>query len=154
MALDEGRGASTLSDSMETRRRSTRDHLQLVPPVEARAPDEAVRRAVELMKGDLAAAWTVTSLARRVGLSRPVFARRFRESEGVSPGRYLAALRLDEAARLLRVTDDGLAGVASRVGYASEFAFNRAFKRHHGQAPGVYRRGARTSGPMEFRAAA
>ncbi len=102
------------------------------------------------MKGDLAAAWTVTSLARRVGLSRPAFARRFRESEGTSPKRYLAALRLDEAARLLRVTDAGLAQVAVRVGYSSEFAFNRAFKRRHGWAPGGYRRGA----APEFRAAA
>jgi len=139
---------------METRRRSTHAHLQLVPPVEPRAPDDAVRRAVDIMRADLAAAWTVTSLARRVGLSRPAFARRFRESEGTSPMRHLTRLRLDEAARLLRVTDDGLAGVAARVGYASEFAFNRAFKRHHGQAPGLYRRGVRAGAPMEFRAAA
>lgn len=139
---------------METRRRSQHVHLQLVPPVERRAPDEAVRRAVDLMRADLAAPWTVTSLARRVGSSRPAFARRFRESEGVSPMRHLAKLRLDEAARLLRATDDGLAGVAARVGYASEFAFNRAFKRHHGVAPGLYRRGLRSGAPMEFRAAA
>lgn len=135
---------------METPRRSP--HLHLV----RRAPssDEAVRRAIAWMRGDLAHAWTVTSLARRVGLSRPAFARRFREAVGESPMRHLAALRMEEAARLLVATDDGLAGVAGRVGYASEFAFNRAFKRHHGCAPGTFRRGVRGGAAPTFRAAA
>lgn len=126
---------------METRRRS--DHLRLVRPClpTTPAPDEAVQRAVSLLRADLAAAWTVTGLARRVGLSRPAFARRFHEALGTSPMRHLAQLRLDEAARLLRSSDEGLAGLARRVGYASEFAFNRAFKRRHGVAPGGFRRG-------------
>jgi len=103
--------------------------------------DAAVERALTLMQADLAARWTVTSLARRVGLSRPVFARRFCESESVSPMRRLATLRMEEAARRLEKSDASLAQVGQQVGYDSEFAFNRAFKRHHGVAPGAYRRG-------------
>ncbi|MET0387703.1 MAG: AraC family transcriptional regulator [Polyangiales bacterium] len=102
--------------------------------------DPPVQRAIRLLREDLAARWTVTRLARKVGLSRPVFARRFVQSTGVSPARYLTRERMQRAAQLLRDTPWTLAQVASRVGYDSEFAFNRAFKRHHHVAPGTFRR--------------
>jgi transcriptional regulator GlxA family with amidase domain len=116
--------------------------------------DEQVQKAIELMHADLAARWTVTSLARRVGLSRPAFARRFVASTGLSPRRYLTRCRMQRAALLLRDTDASLAVVGARIGYGSEFAFNRAFKRAHLKSPGVFRRESQRSALPVFRAAA
>lgn len=118
------------------------------------AGDEQVRRALTLMHGQLHARWTVSLLARRVGLSRPLFARRFVESTGVTPMRYLTARRMERAAELLCATQAALSEIAQAVGYASEFAFNRAFKRHHHVAPGGYRRRAQFAAAPVFRAAA
>jgi len=122
-------------------------------PAPIRAGDVRVQKAIELLRAALAERWTVTRLARKVGLSRPVFARRFVQSAGVSPARYLARERMLRAAELLRQTEWGLAQVAVRVGYDSEFAFNRAFKRVHGIAPGAFRRAARTFTPTLLAAA-
>lgn len=107
--------------------------------------DEPIGRALVLLHGAPARAWTVGALARAVGLSRPVFARRFAEKVGATPLGYLRELRLDLAARLLTETDRSLAEVASAVGYTSEFAFNRAFQRARGLPPGRYRRSTSTS---------
>jgi transcriptional regulator GlxA family with amidase domain len=116
--------------------------------------DAQVQRAIALMKANPEARWTVTALARKVGLSRPVFARRFVESTGMSPLRYLTRHRMELAAALLRAGAAPLAAVAEQVGYTSAFAFNRAFKRHHRVAPGSFRRQvARGSAPV-FRMAA
>lgn len=109
-------------------------------PREAR--DGVVARALALLAGELAAPWTVAKLARRVAVSRPVLARRFHVATGSSPMRHLTGLRMERAAELLRQAPElSLAAVAEQVGYASEFAFNRAFKRHHGLPPGSFRRG-------------
>jgi transcriptional regulator GlxA family with amidase domain len=118
-------------------------HLQLVEP----QGDERVEEAVELMRRELDEAWTVAKLARRVGLSRSVFARRFVADRGVSPLRYLARERMEHAAELLRRTDWSLVEIAERVGYDSQFAFNRAFKRYHEQSPGAYRRRVQVTVP-------
>jgi transcriptional regulator GlxA family with amidase domain len=124
-----------------------RPHLHLVRETDAgparklaRAADEQVRKARDLMHAGLAERWTVTSLARKVGLSRPAFARRFVASTGQSPLKYLTQVRMEQAARLLGDTDWGLARIAAQVGYDSEHAFNRAFKRVHRVAPGTFRR--------------
>lgn len=93
-----------------------------------------------MLHDELAAPWTVQKLGRRVGMSRPVLARRFRDATGVSPMRYLAELRLERAARRLRESERTLAEVALEVGYRSEFAFNRAFKRRFGVPPGTFRK--------------
>lgn len=120
---------------------STQPRLQLVrSKVPARPADPAVQKALSLMRAELAGRWTVTRLARRVGLSRPVFARRFVAETGVSPLRYLTQRRMERAAELLETSSLGLADIARTVGYESEFAFNRAFKRHHRVAPGAFRR--------------
>jgi transcriptional regulator GlxA family with amidase domain len=116
--------------------------------------DSQVQRAIELMGSQLERRWTVSALARSVGLSRPAFARRFVESTGLSPLRYLTRCRMERAAELLRDSDLHLAGLAEQVGYSSEFAFNRAFRRHHRVAPGSYRRQLRTGGRPVFRLAA
>ena len=118
-------------------------HLRLVESdLRERSPrrDEQVQKAIELMHQRLDQRWTVTELARRVGLSRPAFARKFKESTGASPLRYLAHERMERAAELVRTTGWGLAQIASTVGYGSEFAFNRAFKRAHQLAPGTFRK--------------
>jgi AraC-like DNA-binding protein len=107
--------------------------------------DRRIERCLEMLHADLSQLWTVDRLARAVGLSRPVFARQFVKMMGLSPMRYLAQRRLERAAELLLETSSSLAEIAQGVGYRSEFAFGRAFKRHHGVAPGQYRR---RPGPM------
>lgn len=102
--------------------------------------DQRIERALQLLDRGLSKYWTVERLARAVGLSRPVFAREFVRMQKLSPMRYLARRRMQVAAHLLRHGDDSLAEVAAQVGYQSEFAFGRAFKQHHGVAPGTYRR--------------
>ena len=129
---------------------SERSHLRLVPPprrLDRSSADEQVDKAQQLLREDLRSRWTVTSLARRVGLSRPVFARRFREATGRSPMKYLAEQRMQRAAELLRDSRFSLAQIGVAVGYDSEFAFNRAFKRWHQIAPGAFRRASRIATP-------
>jgi AraC-like DNA-binding protein len=116
--------------------------------------DKRIERAVELMRRDPRRRWTVEALAKAVGLSRPAFARLFRRHLDRSPHRYLTAYRMELAARLLVESDAGLAEVASQVGYDSEFAFNRAFKRHHHVSPGVFRRQPRATFGITLSAAA
>ncbi len=99
-----------------------------------------IEKAVELLNANLQGRWSVASLARAVGLSRPAFARQFLATLGLSPMRYLKEQRMLAASALLRSSDASLAEVASHVGYQSEFAFSRAFKRHYQVAPGAYRK--------------
>ncbi|WP_224240356.1 AraC family transcriptional regulator [Hyalangium gracile] len=105
--------------------------------------DPQVGRALALMHGEPRRDWTVESLAAEVACSRATFARRFRELVGEPPLVYLTRLRMDVAARMLRDSDQPLAAIAERVGYASEFAFNRTFHRLRGVPPGRYREMAR-----------
>lgn len=102
-----------------------------------------IERALRLLNRDIEKRWTVDLLARAVGLSRPVFARLFVETVGLSPMRYLTDQRMRVAAALLLESNQALAELARRVGYESEFAFGRAFKRHYGEPPGVFRRSRR-----------
>ncbi|MEU4197319.1 AraC family transcriptional regulator [Kribbella sp. NPDC026611] len=102
--------------------------------------DPAVARSLELIHEKPGAAWTVAELAAHVGLSRAAFARRFTEAVGEPPLTYLARWRMTTAARLLRDLDRPLATVAKEIGYTSEFAFAKAFKRDFGVPPGTYRK--------------
>jgi transcriptional regulator GlxA family with amidase domain len=104
--------------------------------------DAAVGRGIELLHNRLAEPWTAEALAREVGLSRSAFAERFTQAMGHPPMHYLARLRLETAARRLRETQTAIAVVAYDVGYESEAAFSRAFKRQFGAAPGAWRRKA------------
>ena len=104
--------------------------------------DPAVAGALRAVHDDPARAWSVSELAARATVSRATLARRFAATIGEPPLSYLARWRMLLAARLLRDTADPLAAVAHAVGYGSEFAFAKAFKRHHGIAPGAYRRQA------------
>jgi AraC-like DNA-binding protein len=104
--------------------------------------DRFVARALTLMHARPAHPWTVEELAQRVGMSRSGFARRFAELLGMPPMQYLAQWRLQLAAHHLRLADRPLAAVAEDVGYESEAAFNRAFKREFGMPPATWRRNA------------
>lgn len=106
------------------------------------ARDPYVARALDAMKKDPSRRWTVAALARVSGLSRAAFARRFRRALGTSPLRWLTEHRLRLAQARLLETDLALAGVATEVGYESEFAFAKAFKRVIGIPPGLFRRRA------------
>ncbi len=103
---------------------------------------EYVDKSQEGIHAEPARPWTVEELGMRGGLSRSVFAQRFTTLVGESPLAYLTWWRMTIAGRLLRESDAPLSAVAQRVGYSSEFAFAKAFKRAYGLAPGRYRRGA------------
>ncbi|MBW1598392.1 AraC family transcriptional regulator [Streptomyces sp. JJ38] len=107
--------------------------------------DAAIAPALAALHADPAAAWTVEELAARVGLSRAGFARRFTALVGEPPMAYLTRWRMTRAAQLLRESPAPLSTIAARIGYGSEYAFAKAFKREHGQPPGAYRRAARGS---------
>lgn len=82
-------------------------------------------------------------LAKQVGISRSSFAARFAHLIGESPLHYVTRWRMHRAQRLLRGSSARLAEIAAHVGYQTEFAFSRAFKRRVGVAPSVFRRTAR-----------
>jgi AraC-like DNA-binding protein len=105
--------------------------------------DPCVGKALQLIHGDLAHSWTVEEMGRSVGLSRSALADRFRHLLGEPLMHYLTRWRLHLAAQLLRDTDQGIASIAGQVGYESEAAFSRAFKRHAGEPPAAWRSGAR-----------
>ncbi|MFC3963682.1 AraC family transcriptional regulator [Nocardia jiangsuensis] len=102
--------------------------------------DPAVSTALHAIHADPAQPWTVTTLGARAGVSRATMARRFTATVGEPPLAYVARWRMLTAARMLRESDATLTAVARAVGYASEFAFAKAFKRAYGTAPGRYRR--------------
>jgi AraC-like DNA-binding protein len=101
--------------------------------------DPVVGRAINLVHREPGRAWTVASLARAVGVPRATFSRRFVALTGQPPMAYVTAWRMTVAARLLREQAGPLREIARRVGYDSEFAFARAFKRAVGHPPGRYR---------------
>lgn len=115
--------------------------------------DLQVARAIAAMKADPSRSWTVAALARIAGLSRAAFARRFKRAMRVPPLRWLTEHRLKIAQTRLVETEMALAAVAQEIGYVSEFAFAKTFKRMFGVAPGKFRRLARHA-ESPFRAAA
>jgi AraC-like DNA-binding protein len=98
--------------------------------------DPQVGRALRLLHGDPVRDWTVEALARAAGVSRSALALRFTELIGESPMHYLTAWRMHLARQILRESRFAIPEVAARVGYNSEAAFNRAFKRYAGVPPG------------------
>jgi AraC-like DNA-binding protein len=102
--------------------------------------DRFVGRALALLHDKPAAEWTVEDLSRQVGLSRSAFHERFVELIGQPPMQYLTQWRMQAASRLLRDTRASVASIALDVGYDSEAAFARAFKRAVGTPPAAWRR--------------
>jgi len=101
--------------------------------------DPHVSRCLALMHGEPARNWTVDTLAQETHISRSVLADRFAELVGAPPMQYLTRWRMVLAAGMLRKDQGNLARIAEGVGYESEAAFNRAFKREYGVSPGVWR---------------
>jgi transcriptional regulator GlxA family with amidase domain len=106
----------------------------------AAASDPCVGAALTLLRAQPDAPWTIADLARKVGLSRTVFAARFRELVGEPPIGYLARVRLGYAAGYLSATDKTVREIARMVGYESEASLSKAFRRAFGRPPGEYRR--------------
>ena len=160
--LDEGRAPAHFG-GMQGKPSHTPRHLVLLFSKTAtrshaaacgeRAVEAPLQRSLDAMQTQLSKRWTVVALARLAGMSRPVYARKFAQAMGESPLRYLTGQRMRRAAQLLTETRLSLSEVAARVGYDSEFAFNRAFKRHYFIAPGSYRRRMRDTGAPLLRAA-
>lgn len=111
--------------------------------------DPIVGRALHIVHGDPARRWTVDDLARVAGSSRTVLAERFNTILGQAPIEYLTSWRIQLAADRIRSGQESLAAVAADVGYESEAAFNRAFKRVTGVTPGRWRDGAITGSAQE-----
>ena len=107
--------------------------------------DPVVGHALGELHGAPRESWTVERLARRVGLSRSMFSERFTAMVGDPPMQYLARWRMQLASHQL-LAGDSVAVVADAVGYQSEAAFSRAFKRYVGDAPGTWRAGSRARG--------
>lgn len=111
----------------------------------AAARDPAVGRALAAIHREPEQAWSLANLAKQAGVSRSVFAERFSQLLGEAPLAYVARSRMEFGARLLEKTDDTVLQVALKVGYESEAAFNRAFKREFELPPARYRRQQRAS---------
>ena len=123
---------------------TVRRHVERLPEGEvgwlAGLRDPYVARALALIHREVARAWTVDDLGREVGLSRSALADRFIRLLGVAPIHYVARWRMQVARQKLRSTAASLAQVADIVGYESEAAFSRAFKKAVGTSPGAWRR--------------
>jgi len=105
----------------------------------AGARDPVVGKSLGLLHSRVAHPWTIADLANEVGISRSALVERFTRYLSEPPMTYLTRWRLQLAARSLESTPRGVAEIAAEVGYESEAAFNRAFKREFGQPPGRYR---------------
>jgi AraC-like DNA-binding protein len=108
--------------------------------------DPHIGPALQLIHEQLDRPWTVRELGHHVGLGRSAFSARFTKLIGQPVHRYLVARRMAEAAFLLESGDEGIAQIASRVGYETTAAFSKLFHRHHGLSPGRYRAVRRADG--------
>jgi AraC-like DNA-binding protein len=123
---------------------AVRRHVESLPPDQigwlAGLRDRFVGRALNLLHGRPAFAWTLEQLAREVGLSRSALAERFAHFVGQPPMQYLAHWRMQVASAMLANGSDNVAQIAFAVGYESEAAFSRAFKRVLGAPPASWRK--------------
>jgi len=121
-----------------------RRYLAALPPGQtgwlAALREPFVGRALTALHSYPARAWTLEMLAREVGLSRSALAERFSQFVGQPPVQYLTNWRMQLAANELLGGTDSVGAIAERVGYESEAAFSRAFKKAVGEAPSQWRR--------------
>jgi transcriptional regulator GlxA family with amidase domain len=101
--------------------------------------DPRVGRALALIHRDISSPWSAEALAREVSMSRSAFVHRFTTLMGMPPIRYLTLWRLQTAKLHLRETQKTIAQLSHFVGYESEEAFSRAFKREFGLPPARWR---------------
>ena len=104
--------------------------------------DPFVGKALALLHARPAHDWTIEQLGKEVGLSRSVLAERFADLVGMPPVNYLAKWRMQIAAGLLNGGNSSIAAIAAEIGYASEAAFSRAYKKVVGMPPSDWRRRA------------
>jgi AraC-like DNA-binding protein len=121
-----------------------RRYISTLPPERvgwlAGARDPMIGKSLALLHKAPEHPWTIADLARSVGLSRTRMVERFRHFLGISPMAYLAQWRLRLGAQILQSSEDSVAEIAAAVGYGSESAFNRAFKREFHCPPAQFRR--------------
>ena len=121
-----------------------RRYLEALPPEQAGwlagLRDPFISKALSLMHGRPARNWTIEELAKQVGLSRSLLAERFTNLVGIPPMQYLTKWRMQIASDLLTSGGATVATVAAEIGYASEAAFSRAFKKMVGVSPSAWRR--------------
>lgn len=103
--------------------------------------DPQISQAISLMHRQPDAPWTVATLAAEVGMSRSAFAQKFSQYTKTTPVDYLTFWRMEKAKETLNATNKGLAEISQSVGYQSEAAFSKAFRRVVGTSPGVFRHG-------------
>lgn len=122
-----------------------RRYVETLPPEQtgwlAGLRDRHVGQALNLLHGNPSRAWTLDQLVKEVGLSRSSLVERFSHLVGQPPMQYLAEWRMQIAAGLLAQGSDNVARVAAAVGYESEAAFSRAFKKLVGMPPAAWRKG-------------
>jgi AraC-like DNA-binding protein len=123
---------------------AVRRHVETLPSHETGwlmgLKDRFVSHTLALIHANPSKSWTVDDLGREVGLSRSALSDRFARLIGEPPMRYLARWRLQVAAQRLRHSDLPMARIAEAIGYESEAAFNRAFKKAYGVPPATWRR--------------
>jgi AraC-like DNA-binding protein len=102
--------------------------------------DPQIGRALSMLHARPNETWTAEALAREVGMSRSSFAERFSSIVGQPPMQYLAHWRMHLAAQTLREGHRSVAQIGASLGYDSEAAFSRAFKRQFGESPGAWRK--------------
>jgi AraC-like DNA-binding protein len=128
-----------------------RVHLASAPAVDrglmAALRDPVLAPVLAQIHGSPERHWTVSELASAAAVSRSSLDERFRQTLGRSPIRYLTEWRMHAAEDLLATTELGVATVAHRVGYDSEEAFSRAFKRAHALSPSHWRASRATGAP-------
>jgi AraC-like DNA-binding protein len=113
--------------------------------------DKQLSAAMQAMHGDPARHWTLQMLAERAGMSRTIFASRFKETVGSSVMDYLARWRMLLAGDKLKNSSDPISSIALSLGYESESAFSKAFKRHMGCSPRQYARQSNPTSPLRRR---
>jgi AraC-like DNA-binding protein len=121
-----------------------RRHIETMPPQRAGwlagLRDPAVGRALSLFHGEPAHPWTMQELAAKAALSRSALYDRFADLVGTPPLHYLAQWRMQIAIGMLRRGDFGMAEIAAKIGYGSEAAFSRAFRKMMGAPPSAWRK--------------
>ncbi len=120
--------------------RSYLDHLDTEVPVLAGFADKRIAKSLSAIHEDPGQNWMLETLASLSGMSRTAFTKRFSECMGMTPLNYVTHWRMELARDELASSNTSIIEIAEKVGYKSEAAFSRVFKKYHDSAPATYRR--------------